>query len=163
MKALHIVGRKKHGKTALITELVRELDRRGLRIGTIKNCGHGHEIDTPGKDSYLHRHAGAPVVAVLTPGLVALFRERPLREDPYLALRPAFDDCDLVLIEGDVEGPGPKVEVWRALVGSPPLASERADIVGVVTDDEVHVPVPTWSRRDVPALADLVVARAESI
>ena len=52
MKRLHIVGGKNHGKTTLIMELVKELNRRGQTVGTIKHTHHQHELDVPGKDSY---------------------------------------------------------------------------------------------------------------
>ena len=163
MKVLHIVGRKNHGKTALVTELVRAFCQRGLRVGTVKHCAHGHEIDTPGKDSYLHRHAGASCVAVLTPDLVALFQARESTDAPYAQLRSSFRHCDLVLIEGNIDGPGPKFEVWRQAVGTPPLASERQDILGIVTDDPVDSDLPVWPRQDVPALSGHVLARAGEI
>ena len=36
MKRLHVIGGKNHGKTTLIVELVRELARHGVPVGTIK-------------------------------------------------------------------------------------------------------------------------------
>ncbi|MCA9266810.1 MAG: molybdopterin-guanine dinucleotide biosynthesis protein B, partial [Planctomycetales bacterium] len=66
MKRLHLIGRKNHGKTRLIVDLVEELTSRGLRVGTIKHTHHRHELDTPGKDSYQHRTAGAAVVGILS-------------------------------------------------------------------------------------------------
>ena len=63
MKVLHIVGRKKHGKTTLLEELIRELTARGLRVGTLKHCGHEHELDTPGTDSFRHGKSGAASVS----------------------------------------------------------------------------------------------------
>ena len=62
MHRLHIIGGKNHGKTTLIVELVQELTKRNLRVGTIKHTHHRHELDVPGKDSYRHRLAGAEVV-----------------------------------------------------------------------------------------------------
>ena len=64
MRRLHVLGRKNHGKTTLVAELVAELTRRGWRIGTIKHTHHHHELDTPGKDSWMHRQAGAREVLV---------------------------------------------------------------------------------------------------
>ena len=158
MKVLHIVGRKNHGKTKLIIELVEEFTGRGLRVGTIKHCAHQHEIDTPGKDSYVHREAGASPVAVVTPDLVAVYAQRKDSEEAYGQFRGAFEHCDLVLIEGDASGPGPKFEVWRAEAGTPPIASEREDISGIVTDDAVDSALPIWPREDIPSLAGHVLA-----
>ena len=59
------------GKTTLLIELVEELTRRGVRVGTIKHSSHSHELDTPGKDSFRHRQAGA------TPAASHPRRDRP--------------------------------------------------------------------------------------
>ena len=163
MKVLHIVGRKKHGKTALIVELIGELTRRGVRVGTVKHCGHEHELDTPGKDSFQHRRAGASAVAVLTPGLTAVYQPPSGEGDPYAQFRGAFERCDLVLIEGHVDGPGPKLEVWRQAAETPPLAVERKDIVGIVSNDTVDLELPVWPRSDVSGLAGQVLTLAEDI
>ena len=64
MNRIHIIGRKNHGKTQLVVELVEEFSLRGLRVGTIKHTHHDHELDTPGKDSHRHRSAGAAVVVI---------------------------------------------------------------------------------------------------
>lgn len=165
MKVLHIVGRKNHGKTELVVQLVRELTRRGLRVGTFKNCGHEHDLDVPGKDSYKHREAGATTVAVITPSLTALYERRNpgQAQDHYSHFRDHFKNCDLILIEGDLEGPGPKLEVWGRIPGTEPLALTHKDVVAVVSDDNAEVPVPVWPRKDLPAIADKVPGLAKEI
>ena len=57
MNRIHIVGRKNHGKTTLIVEVLAEFHRRGIRVGAIKHSAHRRELDPPGKDSYRHREA----------------------------------------------------------------------------------------------------------
>jgi molybdopterin-guanine dinucleotide biosynthesis protein B len=156
MKAIHIVGRKGHGKTTLVCEIAAELSARGVRVGTFKHCGHAHELDRPGSDSCKHRAAGAEAVAVAALGQVALHRRREPDENLYPLLARWMEDMDIVLIEGDVEGPGVKVEVWRAEKNTAPLAAERGDIVAVVTDDPLDVSVPLWPRSDIAPLADRV-------
>ena len=63
MKRVHILGRKNHGKTTLVVELVEYLTARGMHVGTIKHTHHAHELDTPGKDSHRHGEAGASVAS----------------------------------------------------------------------------------------------------
>lgn len=113
MNRIHIVGRKNHGKTTLVVELVREFCRRGIRVGTIKHSRHVHELDTPGKDSHRHRAAGGQPAAILTGDSVGVFLSRDGRNE-YERLEPLFADCQIVLVEGDIEAGGVKVEVWRA-------------------------------------------------
>jgi molybdopterin-guanine dinucleotide biosynthesis protein B len=155
MKLVHIVGRRNHGKTTLIVDLVTEFTGRGVRVGTIKHSSHVHELDTPGKDSFLHRQAGAVPAAIVAGELAAVFMPRP--EQPYETLAPLYADTDLVLVEGDVAGPGPSVEVHRAEADSTPLAGERDDIAAVVSDDDLDLTVPVWALSDIPTVADRVL------
>ena len=70
---IHIVGRRNSGKTTLVCELVAALTKRGYRVATIKHTHHHHELDTPGKDSWHHREAGAAAVGILSPRMTAMF------------------------------------------------------------------------------------------
>ncbi len=153
MKRIHIVGRKNHGKTRLIVELIEHYTRRGLRVGSVKHSSHTHELDQPGKDSHRHRLAGAQPTTVVTTDLIAVFQPRG-QHDFYQQIHPLYEQCDLVLVEGDIDGPGAKVEVWRRAVGGPCLAHERQDVAAVISDDQPGVEVPVWPRHDLDVLAD---------
>ena len=161
MKRIHILGRKNHGKTTLLVELVEHLTARGFRVGTIKHTHHAHELDTPGKDSHRHRAAGASVSAILSRSLNAVFwpPELPKHDgegraaDRYAEFEPHFATCDLVLVEGDTTCQGTKIEVWRQAVGSEPMALSDPQIRAVVTDDATNVPVPCVPRSDIAVIA----------
>lgn len=60
MKILEVVGTKNTGKTTLVTLIVRELVKRGYRVGTIKHTHH--DLDMEDKDTWKHRKAGAELV-----------------------------------------------------------------------------------------------------
>jgi len=159
LRRVHIIGRKNSGKTTLIIDLVKCLTAQGHAVGTIKHTHHRHELDTPGKDSHRHREAGARVVGILSQQMTAVFRPRRDAEgavDRYALLAPNFLDCDLVLVEGDLQAQAPKVEVWRASLGEAPLASRNETILAVITDDPLDLPVSTWSRSSIEALADQI-------
>jgi molybdopterin-guanine dinucleotide biosynthesis protein B len=156
MKYIHIVGRKNHGKTQLIVELIEEFARRGLRVGSVKHTPHAHELDQPGKDSHRHRLAGAAPAALVTANLIAVFQPRDTA-DFYQNLAPLYAECDLVLVEGDVDGPGTKLEVWRQAVGGHCLTHGRGDVAAVISDDRPEADFPVWPRNDVPLLADRMV------
>ena len=169
MKRIHILGRKNHGKTTLLVELVEHLTARGFRVGTIKHTHHAHELDTPGKDSHRHRAAGASVSAILSRSLNAVFwppYEQRMNDDDsavvdrYTEFEPHFTDCDLVLVEGDTTCRGTKIEVWRQTVGSEPMALSDPQIRAVVTDDPLDVTVPCVLRSDIRAIAATVLALA---
>ncbi|MFH1921604.1 MAG: molybdopterin-guanine dinucleotide biosynthesis protein B [Planctomycetota bacterium] len=158
MNPIHVIGRKNHGKTTLIVDLVGRLNEQGVRVGTIKHTSHAHELDTPGKDSHRHRVAGASPAAIVSDGLVALYIQRNLDTDCYDQLAPLFSDCDLVLVEGHSGSPAVKVEVWRREAGGPPLALARDDVAAVITDDPIETDAPVWPRSDLAALARHVLA-----
>lgn len=160
MRKIHIVGRRNSGKTTLIRELIPYFASLGMRVGTIKHTHHHHELDTPGKDSCLHRQAGAAVVGIISRGMQAVFIPHPPSQevfDPYAEMSPSFENCDLVLVEGDWEAQAIKVEVWRAGSHSLPVAIERSDIAAVVSDDPLACDLPCWPRSDVPNIGQNLI------
>jgi molybdopterin-guanine dinucleotide biosynthesis protein B len=162
MQRLHVIGRKNHGKTQLVVDLVEEFSRRGLRVGTIKHTHHHHELDTPGKDSHRHCTAGAAAVGILSPAMSAIFvpfEETSRDEDRYATFAPLFFHCDLMIVEGDSQTFAPKIEVWRAELGAEPLAAQDASILAIVTDDPPASDIPHMSRADVGRLADWIIER----
>ena len=162
MRRIHIVGRKNHGKTTLVIDLIKEFCRRGIRVGSVKHSAHRHELDLPGKDSFRHREAGADPSAIISKGLIAIFAPRKADDDCYARLAPVFANCELVIVEGDIETAGPKIEVWRSDVGTPCLALERSDILAVVSDDQPAVKIPIWRRSNIGELCDRLVALIRS-
>jgi len=157
---IHIVGRRNHGKTTLIVELVKRFSSRGIGVGTIKHSSHFHELDTEGKGSYQHRQAGANPAAIITRGLTGIYLPGLSDDEAYAKLLPLYNDCDLILVEGDIDRDGVKVEVWRPVSNSVPLASERDDIQAIITDYPIDISIPVWPRSNLDQLADNLLALA---
>jgi molybdopterin-guanine dinucleotide biosynthesis adapter protein len=164
VRKVHIVGRQNNGKTTLMVELVKELTKAGVRVGTIKHSQHNHELDRPGKDSFRHREAGSSHAAITTARQVAVFMPRAENEDPFALLESTMSGLDLVLVEGGIETEGKKVEVWRAAVGTEPLHTKRKGILAVITDDEIETNLPVWPRKDIKVLVEnlLIMAGVKS-
>jgi len=161
-KRVHIVGGKNHGKTTLVVELVELLRAQGLRVGTIKHTHHHHELDTPEKDSYRHRQAGAAAVGILSPSMNVIFWPptepwESTGDRRYDAFAPLLEHCDVVLVEGDTQTAGPKIEVWRASIGTRPLAERDRSIVAIVTDDAPRLPTPIWPRAEGLLIAEKII------
>ena len=158
MNRFHVIGGKNHGKTTLVAELVTHLSQLGYNVGTIKHTHHAHELDVPGKDSHRHRTAGATMVGILSRELSAAFWSSPSTDsdasttDRYAEFGPLFSKCDLVLVEGDSQTDAAKIEVWRAELGSVPLATRDRSIAALVTDDTIELDVPKFRRSDLPGL-----------
>ena len=64
MKIFGLAGWSGSGKTTLMVRLLPEIVGRGHTVSTIKHAHHSFEIDTPGKDSFEHRSAGATEVMI---------------------------------------------------------------------------------------------------
>jgi len=159
IRVFGVAGYRNSGKTTLIVDLVRELTRRGWRVGTVKHAHHSFDIDHPGKDSYLHREAGAAEVIVASASRWAHIRELadapPATLDELLA---HMGPLDLVLVEGWKHGSHPRIEIRRSEAPAAPLAANDAAILAIVSD----VPLPDEScrvlaRSDVSLIADFVL------
>jgi molybdopterin-guanine dinucleotide biosynthesis protein B len=136
MHVFGIVGRKNSGKTHLVTRLVRLAAARGLCVSTVKHAHHAFDIDTPGKDSYEHRAAGAQEVLVASAARWALMHEHRGAAEPSLQeLLGRLAPCDLVLVEGFKREVRDRLEVYRASCGQSPLVFEDDGIAAVATDD----------------------------
>ena len=119
MKVIGIAGWSGAGKTTLLTRVIPLLAARGWRVSTIKHAHHQFDVDQPGKDSHTHRQAGATEVLVSSANRFALMHE--LRGEPELSLGALLEKLapvDLVLVEGFKREAHPKLEVYRASVGS---------------------------------------------
>jgi len=132
MRVAGIVGWHDSGKTTLMVALVAELVARGHRVSTVKHAHHGFDVDTPGKDSWKHRDAGATEVMVGSAARWALMHELRGDPEPSLdALLATMSPVDLVLVEGFKHADHAKIEVYRAGLDEPPLARGDATIVAL--------------------------------
>ncbi|WP_458734793.1 molybdopterin-guanine dinucleotide biosynthesis protein B [Zobellella taiwanensis] len=159
-RLLGFAGFSGSGKTTLLRQLVTLLCQRGLRIGIIKHTHHDVEQDTPGKDSYELRHAGAVQCLLAGPGRSILTYENTLPQEPELALCLSRLDTarlDLVLIEGFRDAPLAKLEIHRPALGRPLLCRRDAHILAVASDrPDLEAPVPVLDLNDAAALAGLI-------
>lgn len=134
-RVLGITGWSGAGKTTLLKRLIPLLVERGLRVATLKHAHHDFDVDTPGKDSYEHRRAGASEVIVASSRRWVQMHELSGAEEPGLAdLLRRVSPCDLILVEGYKRERHPKLEIFRAAVGKPPLYPDDPRIVAVATD-----------------------------
>lgn len=127
-----ISGYKNSGKTTLMTRLVAELVRRGLRVATIKHDGHDFQPDVPGTDSFRHREAGAYGTAVFSNHrfLVTKTWEQPDES----ALIAAFPEADVILLEGFKHSSYPKY-LCRWPEQPLPEAAQLADEIERLRDE----------------------------
>jgi molybdopterin-guanine dinucleotide biosynthesis protein B len=160
MRIFGLAGWSGSGKTNLLVRLLPELNRRGLRVSTLKHAHHGFDVDQSGKDSWEHRNAGAVEVLVSSARRWALMHEhRGAPEASLDELLTHMTPVDLVIVEGYKAHPHPKLEVHRASVGKTLLCRDDPDIVAVAADTPLAgLTIPVLRLDDTAAIADFVLA-----
>ncbi len=135
MRVIGFAGWSGAGKTTLIVKLIPELNRRGLQRLDDQARPPQFRPRPAGQGFYEHRAAGAEEVLVASANRVALMRELRGAPEPSLAeLFRLLKDVDLVLVEGFKRDPLPKIEVFRAANGKPPLYPDDPNIVALISD-----------------------------
>jgi len=162
MRIIGLAGWSGSGKTTLVTKVIPVLVGRGLKVATVKHAHHEFDTDQPGKDSWLHRQAGASEVAIVSSRRWAILHElREEPEPPLGELLGKLSPVDLVIVEGFKHHAHPKLEVYRAAIGKPLLYPDDDCIVAIATD--VGLPqaqVPVLMLDDVEAIANVLQAEA---
>ena len=145
MRVIGLAGWSGAGKTTLLTKLIPEFSRRGVRVSTIKHAHHAFDLDTPGKDSWAHRQAGASEVLISSAQRWALLHE----------------------LRGEAEATLPehaKLEVYRAANAKPPLHPDDPSIVAIASDTAFsQAGRQVIGLDDIPAIADCLFANAQPL
>jgi len=161
MRIIGLAGWSGSGKTTLLARLIPVLRARGLAISTIKHAHHAFDLDQPGKDSHTHREAGATEVLVSSAKRWALMHDlRGAAEPSLVDLVQKLSPVDLVIVEGFKRGPHPKIEVYRAAVGKPPLHPDDGRIIAVASDTPISAALPVIPLDAVERIVEVMLAHA---
>ena len=137
-----ISGMKKTGKTSLIEALLPILSAENLRVAVIKHDGHSFLPDPEGTDTGRFMASGAEAAAIFDGSKFKIIRNEPADEHRLLK---AFEDMDIVLLEGFRHSSWPKIEIVRAGVFEHPVA-DPATMIALMTDLPISFPgVPVLS------------------
>lgn len=162
MRIIGLAGWSGSGKTTLVTKVIPVLVGRGLKIATVKHAHHDFDTDQPGKDSWLHRAAGASEVAIVSSRRWAIVHELGGDDEPPLTdMLAKLSPVDIVIVEGFKRHAHPKLEVYRAAVGKPLLHPDDDCIVAIATDAPLpQAQVPVIMLDDIEAIANVLQAEA---
>ena len=164
MKVIGLAGWSGAGKTTLLSRLIPHLLGQGLRVSVIKHAHHSFDVDIPGKDSWVHRQAGATEVLVSSGKRWALMHELRGATEPRLPeLLAKLSRVDLVVVEGFKSEPHRKIEVHRAANGKPLLFPDDPAIAGIAADTAIDTTLPLVHLDDIPAIAAMMQRAAISI
>jgi molybdopterin-guanine dinucleotide biosynthesis protein B len=147
-----VVGKSGSGKTTLIEKLIPELQKNNLHIGTIKHHLHDVEMDSPGKDSWRHKQAGAETAAIATPRRIGMVMDTDRDLSPE-ELMPFFSNQDLVLVEGYKYGHQPKVEIFRPEIHKEPISIGDDNLIAMISDADLVLDIPRFGLNDITGLA----------
>lgn len=133
---IQIVGYKNSGKTTTSCEIIQRFAEKGWKVGSIKHDAHRFEVDYPGKDTWLHREAGAEVVAITSQDRTAIMEQRPSSLQDLLE---RINGVDIVIVEGYKFESYPKVVLLRN-EGDLPLLEQAQHVLAVSTWFPFHHP-----------------------
>lgn len=148
------------GKTTLLQKVIPLLCQQGVRPGLIKHTHHAMDVDTPGKDSYLLRKAGAAQTLVASEKRWALMTETPDKEAlnlAFLVSRMDTSKLDIVLVEGFKGEAIPKILLFRKDRGY--LTTElQIDqyVLAIASDIPLEVTVPVLDINAPQEIADFI-------
>lgn len=156
------VGHSGSGKTTLIEKLLRELSGRGVRVATIKHAHHKVVLDTPGKDSWRYKQAGAVMSMLVTSSELQLVADAVDRREPEQLAQRFLGEADMVLAEGFSHASGVKIEVLRRECSAVPRCSIEDGLIAMVTDvDEAYPQLPHFALDDISEIARLMLERLQ--
>ncbi|MGO8763243.1 MAG: molybdopterin-guanine dinucleotide biosynthesis protein B [Desulfobaccales bacterium] len=98
-KSIAIVGPSNSGKTVLICRLLQWFAAQNLRVAVLKHSHHQH-LGDDGKDTWHYRQAGAPLAALVAPGLLQITRSDSQEPSLMAVLAQLAPAADLILVEG---------------------------------------------------------------
>ena len=151
------------GKTTLLLKLIPELKQRGLRIAVIKHAHHNFDMDTPGKDSYELRKAGAVPMLICSSVRTVITIENEAEKEPELQeilMHIPADSVDMVLVEGFKKWPFDKIELHRETTGKPLMYPEDSNIIAIAHDSNQplnNTQLPQMDINNTEAIADFVI------
>lgn len=157
MRVIGLSGWSGAGKTTLLARVIPYLIAEGLTVSTIKHAHSNFDLDVPGKDSWIHRQAGATEVLISSGRRWALMHElRGAPELRFTELLPKMSRVDLLIVEGFKAGLHPKIEVHRAANGKPLMFQDDPAIVGIAADIPLATGVPYVHLDDTPAVGQMM-------
>ncbi|MDU4843938.1 MAG: molybdopterin-guanine dinucleotide biosynthesis protein MobB [Leclercia adecarboxylata] len=155
------------GKTTLLKAIIPALCARGIRPGLIKHTHHNMDVDTPGKDSYELRKAGAAQTLVASSQRWALMTETPAEEEidlAYLISRMDHSKLDLILVEGFKHEAVAKILLFRSDTGHDINELTLDDhVIAVASDEVLSLPVPVLDINNSEGIVDFIQQWMETL
>jgi molybdopterin-guanine dinucleotide biosynthesis protein B len=125
---------------------------------TLARTASGLHLDTPGKDSYRFKAAGAVMSMLLTRDALQLVADAGEEREPEQLAARFLGEADLVLAEGFSSGVTKKIEVLRRECGKLPRCDVEDGLIAIVTDmDEVYPQLPHFWLDDIAGICQFII------
>ncbi|MGC6389429.1 molybdopterin-guanine dinucleotide biosynthesis protein MobB [Ewingella sp. S1.OA.A_B6] len=157
---LGIVAYSGTGKTTLLKQLIPYLNSQGIRVGLIKHTHHDVDVDTPGKDSFELRKAGAHQTMVASSQRWALMTETPVLERldlQYLASRFDRSSLDMILVEGFKHEEMDKIALYRSGMAGPFEGLIEGNVIAVASDRLLNHTLPALELNNIAAIGQFII------
>jgi len=156
---LAFIGKPNCGKTTLIEKLIPALADKGVRVGTIKHHHGEIQMDTPGKDTWRHKQAGAQVVLLSSPVGIGLIQDTAEDTPVEDLVSRHFQNVDLVVVEGYKWSTLPKIEVFRSAVYDEPMQEPGETLIAMVSDVETRQDLPWFKYDEIGSLVEFILEK----
>jgi len=157
---LGVVAHSGSGKTTLLKQVIPYLREHQVRVGLIKHSHHSVDVDTPGKDSFELRKAGASQTMVASSSRWALMTETPHAETvslPYLASRFDESSLDIILVEGFKHEKIDKIVLFRQESGRGIDDIVDDYVVAIATDTPLNSTMTQLDLNNIAEVGDFII------
>ena len=128
---------------------------------TLARTVSGLHLDTPGKDSWRYKQAGAVMSMLVTSNELQLVADAVDRREPAQLAQRFLGEADLVLAEGFSHASGVKIEVLRRAHSAIPRCTIEDELIAMVTDvAEVCPQLPHFALDDINGIVQFMLDRS---
>lgn len=150
---LSFVGESNSGKTTIIQKIISELKNRGYRIASFKHTHHNFSLDKEGKDSFLHRQAGAEATLLIGKNEYVLQADLQEKDHIRKLCNRFFPNFDLIVGEGFKNESIPKIEVIKE---TPLLSEEDPYLHAYIFSKKKSKKKPTFDTIDIKEICNFI-------
>jgi len=104
-------GYSNSGKTTLILRLIEQLKKEKFVVGSIKQTDKPFSMDTPEKDTWKHKNAGADIVVFSSSLESTVLIPEPMKIQDVVEIMKKVKDLDIILVEGATDPLIPKIRI----------------------------------------------------
>jgi len=116
-------------------------------------------MDTPGKDTWRHKQAGAQVVLLSSPVGIGLIQDTAEDTPVEDLVSRHFQNVDLVVVEGYKWSTLPKIEVFRSAVYDEPMQEPGETLIAMVSDVEIRQDLPCFKYDEIGSLVEFILEK----